>query len=264
MEDKLRIAAKLDEIGVKYIEGGWPGSNPKDAEFFERAKGLKLANATITAFASTRKANGNVETDPTVQALLDAETEVVCLVAKSSEFHVTHVLETSLEENLNMIADTVSYLKSKGRQVFMDAEHFFDGYKLNPEYAMQTLKVADQAGADRIILCDTNGGSLPQEIKAIVEEVVKSIDAPLGIHAHNDGDLAVANSLAAVEGGAVQVQGTINGIGERCGNANLISVIANLKLKLGDDAVADEQLANIAIDARQHIRELGRVQLSGA
>ena len=245
VEDKLRIAAKLDEIGVKYIEGGWPGSNPKDAEFFERAKGLKLANATITAFASTRKANGNVETDPTVQALLDAETEVVCLVAKSSEFHVTHVLETSLEENLNMIADTVSYLKSKGRQVFMDAEHFFDGYKLNPEYAMQTLKVADQAGADRIILCDTNGGSLPHEIKTIVEEVVKSIDAPLGIHAHNDGDLAVANSLAAVEGGAVQVQGTINGIGERCGNANLISVIANLKLKLGDDAVADEQLAKL-------------------
>ncbi len=245
VEDKLRIAEKLDGLGIKYIEGGWPGSNPKDAEFFERAKDLDLKHAAIVAFSSTRRAGGQVETDPNIVALLDSGAPVVTLVGKSWDLHVKNVLETSLEENLNMIADSISYLKSKGLSVIYDAEHFFDGYKADPEYALQTVKVASKAGAECIVLCDTNGGSLPAEVTAIVETVAGAVDTPLGIHAHNDGDLAVANSLAAVAGGVVQVQGTINGIGERCGNANLVSVIANLKLKQGIDCVSDEQLANL-------------------
>ena len=245
VEDKLRIAQKLDELGVKYVEGGWPGSNPKDVEFFDRAKGLKLSQAVITAFSSTRRANIAADQDINLQAALECGASVITLVAKSSELHVTEVLETTLEENLGMIADSIAYLKSEGRQVFMDAEHFFDGYKLNPEYALQTLKAAAQAGADRIVLCDTNGGTLPNEIGEMVQKVAGEVDTPLGIHAHNDGELAVANSLAAVASGVVQVQGTINGIGERCGNANLVSVIANLNIKLGHDAVSDEQLAKL-------------------
>ena len=245
VEDKLTIARRLDELGIRFIEGGWPGSNPKDAEFFELARSLDLKQAQIAAFSSTRRADIAVDKDPNIQTLLDSEAPVVTLVGKSSELHVTKVLETSLEENLNMIADTVAYLKEHGRTVFYDAEHFFDGYKDNPEYALQTLKVAAQAGAACIILCDTNGGSLPHEVTAIVEKVRRAVDSPLGIHAHNDGELAVANSLAAVAAGAVHVQGTINGLGERCGNANLVSVIANLKLKLGVDCVTDEQLRRL-------------------
>ncbi len=245
VEDKLTIARRLDALGIRFIEGGWPGSNPKDAEFFELARGLVLGQAQIAAFSSTRRAGVAVDRDPNIQMLLDSEAPVITLVGKSSELHVTKVLETSLEENLNMIADTIAYLKERGRTVFYDAEHFFDGYKDNPEYALQTLKVATQAGAACLILCDTNGGSLPHEVTAIVEEVGRAVDSPLGIHAHNDGELAVANSLAAVAAGVVHVQGTINGLGERCGNANLISVIANLKLKLGVDCVTDEQLRNL-------------------
>ena len=245
VEDKVRIAHKLDELGVRYIEGGWPGSNPKDAEFFERAKGLGLKNATMAAFSSTRKADTPVEKDANIAALLDSGVTVATLVGKSWDLHVTDVLETSLEENLNMIADSVSYLKSKGLSVIYDAEHFFDGYKANPEYALQSIRAAARAGAERIVLCDTNGGALPSEIGAIVSEVAKEVDTPLGIHCHNDSDMAVANTLAAVSAGAVQVQGTINGIGERCGNANLVSVIATMKLKMGVDCVTDEQLAKL-------------------
>ena len=245
VEDKLMIARRLDALGIRFIEGGWPGSNPKDAEFFELARGLDLGQAQIAAFSSTRRAGVAVDRDPNIQMLLDSQAPVITLVGKSSELHVTKVLETSLEENLNMIADTIAYLKERGRTVFYDAEHFFDGYKDNPEYALQTLKVAAQAGATCVILCDTNGGSLPHEVTVIVEEVGRAVDSPLGIHAHNDGELAVANSLAAVAGGVVHVQGTINGLGERCGNANLISVIANLKLKLGVDCVTDEQLRHL-------------------
>lgn len=245
VEDKLRIAGKLDELGVDYIEGGWPGSNPKDAEFFERVRGLTLQHAKIAAFSSTRRANSQVESDPNMIALLDARVEVATLVGKSHDLHVTDVLETSLEENLDMIADSIAYLKAKGLSVFYDAEHFFDGYKANAEYALQTLRVAANAGADRLVLCDTNGGSMPQEITRIVKAVVRETNAPVGVHCHNDGDLAVANSLAAVAAGAVQVQGTVNGLGERCGNANLVSVIANLKLKMDDDVVGGGQLARL-------------------
>ena len=245
VEDKIQIAKKLDALGIDFIEGGWPGSNAKDAEFFERARSLNLSHAQITAFSSTRKADTPVEKDPIVRALLESEAKVVTLVGKSSELHVTEVLSTTLEENLNMIADTVSYLKAQGRTVFYDAEHYFDGFKLNPDYALLTIKAAANAGADRIILCDTNGGTLPHEVSAIVEEAAVTVDTPLGIHAHNDSELAVANSLAAVAAGAVQVQGTINGIGERCGNANLISIIPNVKLKMGFDSIADDQLARL-------------------
>ncbi len=243
VHDKLRIAQKLDEIGVDYIEGGWPGSNPKDAEFFDQARNLELGHAAIAAFSSTRRAGVTVENDANMIALLQSGARIATLVGKSSEFHVTEVLGTTLEENLNMIADSVSYLKGKGIAVFYDAEHFFDGYKENAGYALQTLQAAARAGADRIVLCDTNGGSLPAEIGAIVEEAAREVGTPLGIHCHNDSDLAVANSLAGIAAGAVQVQGTINGIGERCGNANLVSVIANLKIKMGADVVSDEQLS---------------------
>ncbi len=245
VEDKVRIAQRLDEMGVRYIEGGYPGSNPKDVEFFERAKRLDLKQATIVAFSSTRRAGVDVDKDPGMAAVLDSGAKVVTLVGKSWDLHVTGVLETSLEENLNMIADSISYLKSKGLGVFFDAEHFFDGFRANREYALQSVQAAERAGADCIVLCDTNGGSLPHEVRAIVEEVSKAVDTRLGVHCHNDSELAVANSLAAVSAGAVQVQGTINGIGERCGNANLVSVIANLKLKMGIDCVDDEQLAKL-------------------
>ena len=246
VEDKVKIAYKLDELGIKYIEGGWPGSNPKDAEFFERAKKLKLKQAQIAAFSMTRRANVAVEKDENIKALLDAETPVVTFVGKSWDLHVIKVLETSLEENLGMIADSIAYMKSKGKKVFYDAEHFFDGYKANPGYAMQTIKAAAKAGADCIVLCETNGGVLPDDVADIVAKVKQELPkANLGIHAHNDSELGVANSLAAVKSGVTQVQGTINGLGERCGNANLVSIIANLKLKYGNDCISDAQLAKL-------------------
>ncbi|MSQ15329.1 MAG: citramalate synthase [Dehalococcoidia bacterium] len=244
-EDKLKIALKLDELGVHYIEGGWPGSNPKDAAFFERAKGVQFKNAVLVAFASTRRASIAVADDPSIRALVEAGTSHVCLVAKSWDIHVTHVLETTLEENLRMISDSVRYLKEHGRTVFLDAEHFFDGYKANPGYALQCLRAAEEAGAECLVLCDTNGGAVTSEITEIVRVVKANTTAPLGIHVHNDCDLAVANSVAALEAGAVQVQGTVNGYGERCGNANLCSIIALLKLKYGVDCITDEQLARL-------------------
>ena len=247
VEDKLAITQRLDQLGIDVIEGGYAGANPKDDEYFQRVQSLDLKHAQVAAFGNTRRANGDVETDPTLKALLDAKAPIVTLVGKSSEYQVRDVLQTSLEENLSMIADSVRYLKVAGRRVFFDAEHFFDGYKMNPEYAVQALRVAMDAGAERLIVCDTNGGSLPSEVAAIVTQIKSDLgdDAVIGIHSHNDTDTAVASAIAAVEAGAYQVQGCINGYGERTGNANMISVIGNLNLKMGFSVISDEQLATI-------------------
>ena len=250
VEDKLAITQKLDQLGVHYIEGGWPGSNPKDAEFFSRAKDLDLSNATVTAFGSTRHAGGAAEQDANMQALDESGASVVALVGKSWDLHVTRVLETSLEENLAMISDSVAFLRDNGVRVFFDAEHFFDGFKANREYALQTVREATGAGAECAVLCDTNGGTMPEEIAEIIKAVRRESDVALGIHTHNDGDTAVAGALAAVSAGVTHVQGTVNGYGERCGNANLLSVIANLKLKMGIDCVTDEQLKSLAAVSR--------------
>ena len=243
--DKLRIAGWLDRLGVAFIEGGWPGSNPKDAEFFERARDLEWKNALICAFGSTRRANGAPEDDVNLQALIQAGTPVCTVVGKSSTLHVREVLRTTFEENLRMIEDSLRFLCSEGKRVVYDAEHFFDGYKLDPDYALETLRAAVRGGAETLTLCDTNGGSLPDEIGRITLAVRQALDFPLGIHAHNDAELAVANSLAAVQAGARQVQGTINGYGERCGNANLCSIIPNLELKLGLRALPEGQLKRL-------------------
>ena len=250
LEDKLRIAELLDDIGIGYIEGGYPGSNPKDALFFEAIRKSKLKNAKVVAFGMTRRVGAKVETDPIITSLLSAETEVVAVVGKSWDLHVTDALRTDLKENLAAIEESVAHLKGKGRQVFYDAEHFFDGYRCNPEYSIETVKAAAGAGADRIILCDTNGGSLPSLVAKLVAEVKAEVDTPLGIHAHNDSELAVASSLAAVEAGAIHVQGTINGYGERCGNANLVSIIPDLMLKMDCRAIPPEKL--------KRLRELAR------
>ncbi len=248
--DKLNIARKLDELGVHFIEGGWPGSNPKDIEFFKRAKKLRLSHAALVAFGSTRHPNTRAEDDANLLALADAGVKVVTLVGKSSDLQVTQVLETTLEENLSMIADSIRFLKAKGLTVFFDAEHFFDGFKSSPAYSLRCLTAAAEAGAGCLVLCDTNGGALTDEVVAAVKAARKITSVPLGIHTHNDIELAVANTLAAVNAGAVQVQGTINGYGERCGNANLCSIIPNLKLKMGIDCVTDEQLAKLTEIAR--------------
>jgi 2-isopropylmalate synthase len=248
VEDKLRVAQKLDAFGMHYIEGGWPGSNPKDAEFFNRAAGLKLHNARIAAFGSTRKANGNVQTDPQIKMLRDARTPVVTMVAKTSTLHVTHVLETDLEENLDMIADSVAYFKQDGKEVMHDAEHFFDGFKLDKDYALMTLKAARDAGAHWLVLCDTNGGTMPWEVAEIVREtlaVVGDGTVKFGIHTHNDAGVATANALAAIQQGCTQVQATVNGYGERAGNCNIIETIANLRLKLNDACVNEMQLRGL-------------------
>ena len=242
LEDKLNITRKLDRLGIHYIEGGWPGSNPKDAEYFERVRGMKLQQAKIAAFGSTRRAGLAIADDPQVQALLDAGTPVITLVGKSWTLHVRDVLRTTPEENLHMIADTVAYLKAAGKEIIYDAEHFFDGYNADPDYAFATIQAAQDAGADWIVLADTNGGNMYWRIEEVVAEMRRRLQAPLGIHAHNDSELAVANTLAAVRAGVTQVQGTINGIGERVGNANLCSIIPNLKLKMDVNCVSDEQL----------------------
>lgn len=238
--DKIRIAQRLDEFGIDYIEGGWPGSNPKDIEFFKEAAKLKWKHAKIAAFGSTRRADLAVEDDPQVQLLLDAATPVVTIFGKSWLLQVTEVLRTTGPENQTMIRDTVRHLKAAGREVVYDAEHFFDGFKDDAEYALGTLRAAAEGGADSLVLCDTNGGCLPAEVKAICERVRAEIpEVAMGIHTHNDCELAVANAVAAVEAGAVQVQGTINGYGERTGNCNLTSVIPILELKMGREAVHD-------------------------
>ncbi|MFO0707005.1 MAG: citramalate synthase [Nitrospira sp.] len=238
-EDKVRVAQKLDELGVHYIEGGWPGANPKDIEFFRMIKTVPFAHASVIAFGSTRKASNSVRKDPNLQALLGAETKTITLFGKTWSLHVTDALGISLATNLELIGDSIAYLKGKDRRVFYDAEHFFDGYKTNPEYALKTVRKAVEAGAERVILCDTNGGTMPWEIRKICEVVRQECQVPLGIHAHNDCDMAVANSLVAIETGIVQVQGTINGIGERCGNANLCSIIPNLELKMRRPALRE-------------------------
>ena len=243
VEDKLMIARKLDELGVDYVEGGWPGSNVKDAEFFARARSLNLRHARLAAFGSTCHPKHHAETDPNLRALLEAETPVVTLFGKTWDLHVTKALGISLEQNLELIAASVAYLKSRGREVVYDAEHFFDGFTARPRYALETLLAAERGGADWIVLCDTNGGTLTSRLTKVIAEVKRSIATPFGIHAHNDCDLAVANSLAAVESGARQVQGTINGYGERCGNANLCSVMAALELKLGYQTIGRARLA---------------------
>jgi len=258
--DKLQITRRLDRLGILYVEGGWPGSNPKDMAFFERAAGLRLKQAVVTAFGSTRRAGVAVEDDANIQALVAARTPAVAVFGKSWDLHVHHVLNTTLEENLRMIADSVRYLKAQGREVIYDAEHFFDGYRANPAYALQTLAAAAEAGADVLVLCDTNGGSLPSTIAEVVAAVRRATTIPLGIHAHNDGEMAVANSLIAVKAGVVHVQGTINGYGERCGNANLCSIIPALKLKMGYDCVTDEQLRSLTETAR-YVSELANLKL---
>jgi 2-isopropylmalate synthase len=245
VEDKLKIARVLDSFGIQFIEGGYPGSNPKDIEFFRRARELKLKTAKLTAFGSTRKANGSAASDPNMRALIDAQTPVVCIFGKSWLLHVTTVLGTTADENLAMVGDSVSFLKKNGREVVYDGEHFFDGYKANPEYALATLKAAADAGADWITLCDTNGGCLPSFIAEVVRTVRNHVPTRVGIHTHNDCDLAVANALAGVEAGATMVQGTMNGWGERCGNANLISIIPTLQLKMDRRCVPDENLAKL-------------------
>lgn len=260
VEDKLKIAQKLDELGVHYIEGGWPGSNHKDIEFFEKAKDLPLKNARITAFGSTRRKGIKAEQDANLNKILESGVKVATIFGKSWDFQVTTALETTLEENLAMIQDSVRYLKQHGLEVIYDAEHFFDGYKENSEYALATLEHAQKGGADWIVLCDTNGGSMPHEIGEIVRAVKDKISVDIGIHAHNDCELGVANSLAAVQAGARQVQGTINGFGERCGNANLVSVIPNLQLKLGYEVVSEEQLKSLSNVAR-FVSEIANVNM---
>jgi 2-isopropylmalate synthase len=258
VEDKLKICQKLDELGIDFIEGGWPGSNPKDTEFFAQAQNLRLAHSTLVAFGSTRHANSQAGKDLNLQALLQAKTRVATIVGKAWDKQVTRVLETTLEENLSMITDSISYLRTKGLRVFFDAEHFFDGYKDNPEYALQVVVTAAKVGAECVVLCDTNGGSLSRQITEAIKAVQKVSPVPLGIHTHNDAELAVANSLAAVEAGVIQVQGTMNGYGERCGNANLCSIIPTLKLKMGIDCVTDEQLSKLS-DVSRYISELANM-----
>ena len=245
-EDKLQIFEKLDELGIPYVEGGWPMSNPKEMEFFRRAKKLKIKGSVLTAFGSTRKANMAVGQDPQVKSLLEAETKVVTIFGKSWDLHVREVFKVSLEENLRMIADTVEYLKKHGVEVMYDAEHFFDGYRANPEFAVKTLEIAAEAGAGTLILCDTNGGSLPSTLTKVIQAVRERVQTPLGIHCHNDSELAVANSVAAVEAGVLQVQGCINGYGERCGNANLSSIIPVLQLKMGYACIPAEKLKHLS------------------
>jgi len=261
VKDKLRIVRKLDELGVAYIEGGWPGSNPKDVEFFAQARDVELRCAKLAAFGSTRRAGVSVEEDHNVQALQQAKVPVVAIVGKSSRMHVTEILGTSLKENLSMIRDTVAYLKAAGLEVLFDAEHFFDGYKLDPDYALASARTAAEAGADIVVLCDTNGGTLPSEVGRIVSATRRALpEVELGIHAHDDTGVAVANTLVAVEAGATHIQGTMNGYGERCGNANLCTLIPNLQLKMGYQALANGELSTLT-EAARYVSEVANLRL---
>ena len=264
IEDRLRILHKIDQLGVPYIEGGWPGANPRDSEFFKIATKERLTHATLTAFGMTRKAGERAEDSSVLRELLDAGTEVVCLVGKSSDVHVTQALRTTLDEGSAMVRDSVAFLRAQGRRVFFDAEHFFDGYRSDPAFAFAVLEAAAEAGAERLVLCDTNGGMLPEDVAEILDLVRERIETPLGIHVHNDAGCAIANSLIAVEHGAFQVQGVVNGYGERTGNADLIPIAANLTVKMGATCLPDgalerltetahyvAEVANLAPDARQ-------------
>ena len=261
--DKCRIAEELDALGVDFIEGGWPGSNPRDVAFFKEVRSLQLRHARITAFGATRRSSLSCETDPSIQSLIAADTTVVTIFGKSWELHVREALRISLEENLEIIADSLRYLSARVPLVIYDAEHFFDGYRSNPEYALQTLVVAAESGAARIVLCDTNGGSLPRDVECVTRDVMEKLSVPVGIHCHNDGELAVANTLAAVQAGATHVQGTINGYGERCGNANLCAVIPNLELKLGREVVGPERLRKLR-ETASFVSEIANLELASA
>ncbi len=256
--DKVRVVEALDEFGVHYIEGGWPGSNPKDIEFFKRIKDVRLKTSKIAAFGSTRRADNSADEDPNLNAIIETGTPVATIFGKSWDLHVSDALRISPEQNLDIIEDTCRYLKEKGKEVIYDAEHFFDGYKANPSYALQTIVAAQHGGADIIVLADTNGGTLAHELAPIFEDVRKCIERPLGIHAHNDSDSAVANSIEAVRCGAVHVQGSINGYGERCGNANLCSLIPILQLKLGIRCVPDAALRRIT-ELSRYVSELANM-----
>jgi 2-isopropylmalate synthase len=256
VEDKLRIAEQLDYLGVNYIEGGWPGSNPKDDAFFRRARtDLHLTTSTLVAFGSTRRVKGKVDEDLTLRNVVDAGTSTACIVGKCWDYHVTEALRTTLDEGVAMVADSVKFLKDAGLRVFFDAEHFFDGYRHNPEFSLRVLEAAAMAGADCLVLCDTNGGSLPFDVERVVSEVVAFLDTPIGVHLHNDTGCGVANALAGVRGGATQVQGTINGYGERVGNCDLVSIIPNLTLKMGVRTLPEGRLERLTSVAH-HIAEL--------
>jgi len=251
VEDKLRIAEKLDWLGIHYIEGGWPGASPKDTEFFKRVRTeLKLKKSRVSAFGSTMKPFGKPETDFVLNQLLDSGAKTICIFGKTWDLHVHKALNVPLEENLRIIHDSIAYLKKKKREVFFDAEHFFDGYQANKSYALKALKTAKEAGADCLVLCDTNGGAMSDQVFRAVGDVKKKIRTPLGIHCHNDAGLGVANSMAAVAAGVTQVQGTINGLGERCGNANLCSIIPNLELKLGHNVLGSAKVARLTETAK--------------
>ncbi|MGQ9558124.1 MAG: citramalate synthase [Desulfurispora sp.] len=258
VEDKVKVALRLDALGVHYIEGGWPGSNPKDAEFFRRMRQQPLQQARLTAFGSTRRPGVPAHQDQNLQELVQSGVRTATIFGKTWDFHVTQALQTTLPENLDMIAQSVAYLRQQGLEVIYDAEHFFDGFRANPEYALATLRAARDAGASRIVLCDTNGGSLPGQIAEIVTLVREKLACPIGIHCHNDGELAVANSLAAVQAGAMHVQGTINGYGERCGNANLCSIIPNLSLKLGYETIPRQNLARLT-EVSRYVSEVANL-----
>ena len=257
-DDKIRIARRLDDLGVAFIEGGWPGSNPKDVEFFQKAAEIPWKHAAIASFGSTCRVGGDPASDPNVIALLDARTPVCTVVGKTSLLHVREVLRTDPGENLRIIEKSIAHLVSQGRRVFYDAEHFFDGYREDAAYALRTLKAAFNGGAEVVILCDTNGGSLPWDVEAIVKTVRAEVNGTLGIHCHNDGECAVSNSLAAVRAGCTQVQGTINGYGERCGNANLISVMADLELKLNERCLPEGKLSHLT-DISHFVAEIANL-----
>ncbi len=255
MEDKVRLASRMDALGIHYIEGGWPGSNPKDLRFFRRMQDVTLKHARLAAFSMTRRAGGRAESDANMQAVIDAGAPVATIVGKAWDFHVTHALGTTLDENLDMIADSIGFLRPRMEEVMFDAEHFFDGFKANREYALRTLEMAQAAGATWLVLCDTNGGTLPAELAAIVRVVREHVQTPLGIHVHNDAECAVANSLTAVIEGVGQVQGTMNGFGERCGNANLVSIIPSLVLKMGLECIPENHLRELR-DVSRFVSEL--------
>lgn len=258
VEDKLKITSRLDRLGVDYIEGGWPGSNPKDLEYFQRVPELELHHAKVAAFGSTRRPNIKAEDDANLQALVESGVGVATIFGKTWDLHVLEALNTTLEENLRMIEESVSFLKEQNLEVVFDAEHFFDGHKYNPQYALQVLQAAADGGADYLVLCDTNGGTLPGGITKAVEEIAEKFSTPLGIHCHNDSELAVANTLAGVKVGVTQIQGTINGLGERCGNANLCSLIPNLELKLGYTCLPQGRLADLT-DASRYVSEIANL-----
>ena len=258
VEDKVRIAQKLDELGIHYIEGGWPGSNPKDLQFFQEIKSVNLSGAKIVAFGSTCRAGTSPEEDSNLQALIEAGTEAITIFGKSWDMHAIEALNISPDQNLEIICQSIRFLKGKVPEVIFDAEHFFDGFKNNPSYALSILRAAQEAKTDWIVLCDTNGGTLPHDLQMAIREVKKEIIVPLGIHVHNDAEMAVANSLLAVREGVTQVHGTINGYGERCGNANLCSIIPNLKLKMGLNCMTDARLKKMT-EVSRFVSELANL-----